>query len=1279
MVERHTGAQTSTTHELQSFDGSRSNKPHRNNNKTNGALEPQQQQQLDRRHRQRDVGRPAGVSLFSLFRWFGRRPDSADSSTSGSQRKRRYLFRRVGRRSSSTSSSSSADSFYSTATVRSFAFYSGATHQHRDALLLSQSKAVGPFAPGAAKLVEKKTRAGPNTSTLPSAFSRASRLDIETRYSLLPSSFVSYDSILERGGPQDRSVTLVLETPGQAGRARVHVRGKRRAPEPPPAVRAPSPEPGVRVRQRKRRPAPRPPGRETPSSTLSSEASTGMDLRVDRQTISNDTLVLRRGLLLPKRRDDETGTPETVGVAKPLGVAMPRPWYKRNEHSPSRRAARASSPQRLGFFHRHDEANGKNKRKSGVSILMNISELDREAAAIVREEQARNRASMILQVAKMDADFERRMGANEDIVQEIVNASMMQDNGSPRRSARALISRFNALGSNITTRVVGANASLFKPGSAKRPDHPPEKSLFPRRESAAVFAETIAPRQVADDSNVELAKTLAAELDDVASGIARLKRELDGRPRMDDQACEATVRGGTVAEKEELGKEVTRIFGEVDRQLKAKDSAEQKVPEPVKGGSITSQVAKVIDILVSVEKEVAAKRARSPVVKGGTKRVSGVDDRTTTELKKMLKEMRHSLAKRPETTDKPEMSPMFTPRPHSSTKVSSGVQTSGNVRRVVDGRSTARGSTEETHRGEYVELGPPRGENTYANVMEQSLYANAQVAAPRARDTAAGGKVIERGRPRAVKIDLRGADNKEATANPGNAGSRPWKNDNEEDRDGEGGGLEETEKRCTNTLAVNRLLRKLESAIASGHHQQAASLAKELAQLKIQCSVVRQRSRAVRDKLNLNMYIEDKQAHQGPIPLRLPVEMTVAQLKAKIHIEFEIPANVQRWIIGKNLADNDESTLEELQALEGSPVFLYLVAPPDLKDRGAIKTDKQPPPQPRDGVALEATGDEVEIVEVAGEKEAGRVINEKNDEQIHEIEEKIEHAPVEPELPAAPVPTGTEEPLPRASEEKNVVPEGEKLKRYEELMSLENCDVISNSEPIECPVCFMIFAPAEGVILRDCLHSFCRMCIANVVRYCEEAEVKCPYRDADYTCESTLQEREIKALVSAEVYQQHLAKSIAQAENNAGNNAFHCKTPDCPGWCIYDDNVNNFLCPVCKVNNCLTCQAIHMGKNCRQYQEELKNSKEGDVESKRTAAMLDEMVERGEALPCPTCAVVLMKKWGCDWLRCSMCKTEICWVTRGPRWGPGGKGDTSGGCRCGENGVKCHPRCNYCH
>ena len=37
---------------------------------------------------------------------------------------------------------------------------------------------------------------------------------------------------------------------------------------------------------------------------------------------------------------------------------------------------------------------------------------------------------------------------------------------------------------------------------------------------------------------------------------------------------------------------------------------------------------------------------------------------------------------------------------------------------------------------------------------------------------------------------------------------------------------------------------------------------------------------------------------------------------------------------------------------------------------------------------------------------------------------------------------------------------------------------------------------------------------------------------------------------------------------------------------------------------------------------------------------------------CPHCKVIVQKKDGCDWIRCIMCKTEICWATKGPRWGP---------------------------
>jgi hypothetical protein len=32
--------------------------------------------------------------------------------------------------------------------------------------------------------------------------------------------------------------------------------------------------------------------------------------------------------------------------------------------------------------------------------------------------------------------------------------------------------------------------------------------------------------------------------------------------------------------------------------------------------------------------------------------------------------------------------------------------------------------------------------------------------------------------------------------------------------------------------------------------------------------------------------------------------------------------------------------------------------------------------------------------------------------------------------------------------------------------------------------------------------------------------------------------------------------------------------------------------------------------------------------------------------------IIITKMGGCDWIRCSGCKTEICWATKGARWGP---------------------------
>lgn len=49
---------------------------------------------------------------------------------------------------------------------------------------------------------------------------------------------------------------------------------------------------------------------------------------------------------------------------------------------------------------------------------------------------------------------------------------------------------------------------------------------------------------------------------------------------------------------------------------------------------------------------------------------------------------------------------------------------------------------------------------------------------------------------------------------------------------------------------------------------------------------------------------------------------------------------------------------------------------------------------------------------------------------------------------------------------------------------------------------------------------------------------------------------------------------------------------------------------------------------------------------------LQKIVDLKEAMNCPKCEIIITKISGCDAITCAACKTEVCWVTRGPRWGP---------------------------
>lgn len=242
------------------------------------------------------------------------------------------------------------------------------------------------------------------------------------------------------------------------------------------------------------------------------------------------------------------------------------------------------------------------------------------------------------------------------------------------------------------------------------------------------------------------------------------------------------------------------------------------------------------------------------------------------------------------------------------------------------------------------------------------------------------------------------------------------------------------------------------------------------------------------------------------------------------------------------------------------------------------------------------------------------------------------------------------------------------------LVTLTDASVVPNLEEFECPVCMVTYDAYEGILLRDCFHAFCRDCLANSIKHADDVVVRCPFQDENLTCDSMIQDREIRALLSDDEYNAHLGRSLRKAESLAVN-SYHCKTTDCNGWCLIEDYVEFFRCPICQIKNCLRCKAIHPNMGCEEYQDRLN----GNYEEKCTERKIQTLLDSREAMRCPRCGQIVQKIEGCDFITCTLCKTGICWATRGPRWGPAGHGDNSGGCRCNVGGRKCHPSCRNCH
>ncbi|XP_056341793.1 sharpin isoform X2 [Oenanthe melanoleuca] len=536
----------------------------------------------------------------------------------------------------------------------------------------------------------------------------------------------------------------------------------------------------------------------------------------------------------------------------------------------------------------------------------------------------------------------------------------------------------------------------------------------------------------------------------------------------------------------------------------------------------------------------------------------------------------------------------------------------------------------------------------------------------------------------------------------GDTGTAPVPPPEEPEQDTEQERELELELAQTEELAVS-----LSRAISRGDTVAAAQSAVALARRHAELSVTLRDSEPGAE-ISLQVGVEDATSSCS-ITLRVRPQLSIGALKEQVFREYGFHPLAQRWIIGQSLCQDGRSLRSYGIRRDGDGAFLFLLS---------VRAAGLGPEQYRrlqarsllravglDGHSTPGTGsvpEPPERMDVGDIGEFGDVGDIGEHLDSLQLWDSAGAPPTAPEpRPASPEQSGWPCPLctflnkptrPGCEMCSSPRPEGyrvpgghrpdpaelqrlqreqdgarqcqqaleaERQRNFQQLLRAEEAELVPNPEPLECGICLQGVPAGRGVLLRDCLHSFCRECLRQVITFSEEPVVACPFRDVTYACGSHLQEREIRALLSPEEHARFLARGLALAERRS-RDSFHCRGRDCPGWCFIEDALNEFRCPVCGALNCLLCKAIHEGQNCRQYQDELQQRALNDAAARQTRDMLQ-------------------KKDGCDWIRCSVCQTEICWVTKGPRWGPGGPGDTSGGCRCNVNGQRCHPQCQNCH
>lgn len=206
-----------------------------------------------------------------------------------------------------------------------------------------------------------------------------------------------------------------------------------------------------------------------------------------------------------------------------------------------------------------------------------------------------------------------------------------------------------------------------------------------------------------------------------------------------------------------------------------------------------------------------------------------------------------------------------------------------------------------------------------------------------------------------------------------------------------------------------------------------------------------------------------------------------------------------------------------------------------------------------------------------------------------------------------------------------------------------NYEFVENRKIFLCEICTRNIPPGDGIVLKNCLHQYCKPCLGRYIQNSPEVVVPCPFRSEDGDkCVGEIMDSELRSLVPVETYVDFLRKSLVQAEAE-NPNAYHCKTPNCIAWVEIDGDVDDFPCPTCKRVNCVKCKAVHEGITCVDYQELTHGDDRRARENAATEHQVRGLIASKTTQPCPRCGILVQRIEGCRHMTCTSCRHEFQW------------------------------------